>query len=193
VLSANAAPVTYDGSPETTQSYPGRLSKPSKMETRTPCKAATSVGISIACQPLSPGTCMAWIALANELHSPTLPAIISTVNTLIESNGYVTLGRYITKKLYANDHTIRDPVGKHISTSRYSGWKTVAVETIDGINTALWDHTPTGCTTGTPTHHGTGSQVLGKTLTAHPCTTLLKNNLKSTSIKIGLLVDQNLK
>ena len=47
-------------------------------------------------------------------------------------------------KLYANEFAIRDPDGKHISTSHYTGWTTLAAETINGVNNVLWEYTPTG-------------------------------------------------
>ena len=62
----------------------------------------------------------------------------------IESNGSVILGEDVADKLYANEFSIHDPIGKHISTSHYAGWQTLAVETIDGVNTVLWEYTPTG-------------------------------------------------
>ncbi|HBP82198.1 MAG TPA: hypothetical protein DD662_06765, partial [Planctomycetaceae bacterium] len=61
-----------------------------------------------------------------------------------ESNGSVILGEDVADKLYANEFSIHDPIGKHISTSHYDGWQTLAVETIDGVNTVLWEYTPTG-------------------------------------------------
>ena len=62
----------------------------------------------------------------------------------LESNGSVILGEDVADKLYANEFSIHDPIGKHISTSHYDGWQTLAVETIDGVNTILWEYTPTG-------------------------------------------------
>ena len=62
----------------------------------------------------------------------------------IEPNGSVSLGKDVTEKLYANEFSIHDPTGKQISTSHYAGWQTLAVEAIDGVNTVLWEYTPTG-------------------------------------------------
>ena len=62
----------------------------------------------------------------------------------VESNGSVAMGSDNAGRLYANGLAIRDPSGKHISTSHYTGWQTLAVETIDGVNTVLWEYLPTG-------------------------------------------------
>ncbi|GAF79826.1 unnamed protein product, partial [marine sediment metagenome] len=62
----------------------------------------------------------------------------------IEPNGSVTLDKDVTENLYANEFAIHDSTGKHISTSQYDGWQTLAVEAVDGVNTVLWEYTPTG-------------------------------------------------
>ena len=62
----------------------------------------------------------------------------------IESNGSVVLGRDNAGRLYANELSIHDSTGKHISTSHVAGWQTLAVEAIDGVNTILWEYTSTG-------------------------------------------------
>ena len=53
---------------------------------------------------------------------------------------------------------IRD--GKHISTSHYTGWTTLAAETINGVNNVLWEYTPTGQLSYWNTDdHGTGHRA----------------------------------
>ena len=64
--------------------------------------------------------------------------------TAIESEGSVALNSDTSGKLYANSSAIRDRDGIHISTSHYAGWRTLAVETIDGTNTVLWEATASG-------------------------------------------------
>ena len=64
-------------------------------------------------------------------------------------------------KLYANSSAIRDRDGIHISTSHYAGWRTLAVETIDGTNTVLWKPQHQGILfTGAQTQRGTGHLIL---------------------------------
>ena len=63
---------------------------------------------------------------------------------IVESEGSVALNSDTSGKLYANSSAIRDRDGIHISTSHYAGWRTLAVETIDGTNTVLWEATASG-------------------------------------------------
>ncbi len=79
----------------------------------------------------------------------------------------------------------RSPIGKHISTShRYKpstlkDGRTLAVETIDGVNNVLWEYTPTGKLSywNVQISHGTGTSSFGEdTTTVQPITTLLKRD-----------------
>jgi subtilisin family serine protease len=62
----------------------------------------------------------------------------------IESKGSVVLNRDASGKFYANNLPIRSPAGTQISTSHAAGWRTLAAETINGVNNVLWEYTPTG-------------------------------------------------
>ena len=64
--------------------------------------------------------------------------------TAVESKGSVVLNRDASGKFYANNRSIRSPAGTQISTSHAAGWRTLAAETINGVNNVLWEYTPTG-------------------------------------------------